>query len=65
MRTVRAAAADAAEESNKRVSVFATAPHKPTQILNKAPDTVVASPGAEPLPTPPPERSTHSSRAER
>jgi len=41
MRTVRAAAADA-EESNKRVSVFATTPHKHTQILNKAPDTVVA-----------------------
>ena len=42
MRTVRAAAA-AAEESNKRVSVFATTPHKHTQILNKAPDTVVAA----------------------
>jgi pimeloyl-ACP methyl ester carboxylesterase len=42
MRTVRAAAADA-EESNKRVSVFATTPHKHTQILNKAPDTVVAA----------------------
>jgi hypothetical protein len=42
MRTVRAAAADA-EESNKRVSVFATTPHKHTQILKKAPDTVVAA----------------------
>ena len=42
MRTVRAAVADA-EETNKRVSVFATAPHKHTQILNKAPDTVVAA----------------------
>ena len=42
MRTVRAAAADA-EESNERVSVFATTPHKHTQILNKAPDTVVAA----------------------
>ena len=41
MRTVRAAAA--AEESNERVSVFATTPHKHTQILNKAPDTVVAA----------------------
>ena len=42
MRTVRAAAADA-EASNERVSVFATTPHKHTQILNKAPDTVVAA----------------------
>jgi pimeloyl-ACP methyl ester carboxylesterase len=42
MRTVRAAAADA-EASNKRVSVFATTPHKHTQILNKAPDTVVGA----------------------
>jgi pimeloyl-ACP methyl ester carboxylesterase len=42
MRTVRAAAADA-EERNKRVSVFATTPHKHTQILSKAPDTVVAA----------------------
>jgi pimeloyl-ACP methyl ester carboxylesterase len=42
IRTVRAAAADA-QESNKRVSVFATTPHKHTQILNKAPDTVVAA----------------------
>ena len=33
---MRAAAADA-ETSNKRVSVFATTPHKHTQILNKAP----------------------------
>jgi ribosomal protein L18 len=39
---VRAAAADA-EASNARVSVFATTPHKHTQILNKAPDTVVAA----------------------
>jgi hypothetical protein len=42
MRTVRAAVADA-EESNERVSVFATTPHKHTQILSKAPDTVVAA----------------------
>ena len=42
MRTVRAAAA-VAEASNPRVSVFATTPHKHTQILNKAPDTVVAA----------------------
>jgi pimeloyl-ACP methyl ester carboxylesterase len=42
MRTVRAAVA-VAEESNKRVSVFATTPHKHTQILAKAPDTVVAA----------------------
>jgi hypothetical protein len=42
MRTVRAAVTDAVE-SNKRVSVFATTPHKHTQILNKAPDTVVAA----------------------
>ena len=42
MRTVRAAVVDA-EESNKRVSVFATTPHKHTQILSKAPDTVVAA----------------------
>ena len=42
MRTVRAAVADA-EASNERVSVFATTPHKHTQILNKAPDTVVAA----------------------
>jgi hypothetical protein len=41
MRTVRAAVADA-EGSNKRVSVFATTPHKHTQILTKAPDTVPA-----------------------
>jgi biotin synthase-related radical SAM superfamily protein len=41
MRTVRAAVADA-EERNERVSVFAITPHKHTQILNKAPDTVVA-----------------------
>jgi ribosomal protein L18 len=42
MRTVRAAVA-VAEASNRRVSVFATTPHKHTQILNKAPDTVVAA----------------------
>jgi pimeloyl-ACP methyl ester carboxylesterase len=42
MRRVRAAVADAVE-SNKRVSVFATTPHKHTQILSKAPDTVVAA----------------------
>ena len=42
MRTLRAATADA-EQSNQRVSVFATTPHKHTQILNKAPDTVVAA----------------------
>ncbi len=42
MRTMRGAAAKA-EASNKRVSVFATTPHKHTQILNKAPDTVVAA----------------------
>jgi ribosomal protein L18 len=39
---VRAAAADA-EASNERVSVFATTPHKHTQILSKAPDTVIAA----------------------
>jgi pimeloyl-ACP methyl ester carboxylesterase len=42
MRTVRAAAAEA-EESNERVSVFATTPHTHTQILKKAPGTVVAA----------------------
>ena len=42
MRTVRAAAAHA-EASNERVSVFATTPHKHTQILSKAPGTVVAA----------------------
>jgi pimeloyl-ACP methyl ester carboxylesterase len=42
MRTVRAAVADA-EASNELVSVFATTPHKHTQILSKAPDTVVAA----------------------
>ena len=42
MRTVRAAVTDA-EESNNRVSVFATTPHKHTQILSKAPETVVAA----------------------
>jgi len=42
MRTVRAAAADA-EGTNKRVSVFATTPHKHTQILTKAPDIVIAA----------------------
>ncbi len=42
MRTVRAAVTDAVE-SNERVSVFATTPQKHTQILNKAPETVVAA----------------------
>ncbi|HTZ85274.1 MAG TPA: alpha/beta hydrolase [Solirubrobacteraceae bacterium] len=42
MRTVRAAVADAGN-NNRRVSVFATTPHKHTQILNSAPDTVVAA----------------------
>ena len=42
MRTVRAAVVYA-EESNERVSVFATTPHKHTQILSKAPDTVTAA----------------------
>jgi pimeloyl-ACP methyl ester carboxylesterase len=42
MRTVRAAVTDAVER-NERVSVFATTPHKHTQILSKAPDTVVAA----------------------
>ena len=42
MRTVRAAVAGA-EERNERVSVFATTPKKHTQILSKAPDTVVAA----------------------
>lgn len=42
MRTARAAVAEAAE-SNERVSVFATTPHKHTQILGKAADTVVAT----------------------
>jgi hypothetical protein len=42
MRTVRAAVT-VAVESNERASVFATTPHKHTQILNKAPDTVVAA----------------------
>jgi pimeloyl-ACP methyl ester carboxylesterase len=42
MRTVRAAVTDAVE-SNKRVSLFATTPHKHTQILTKAPDTVVGA----------------------
>ena len=42
MRTVRAAVSDAADAS-KRVSVFATTPHKHTQILSKAPDTVAAA----------------------
>jgi pimeloyl-ACP methyl ester carboxylesterase len=32
-----------AEASNKRVSVFATTPYNHMQILNKAPDTVVAA----------------------
>jgi pimeloyl-ACP methyl ester carboxylesterase len=42
MRTVRAAVTDA-EASNERVTVFATTPHKHTQILDKASDTVVAA----------------------
>lgn len=42
MRTVRAAVADAVE-SNRRVSVFATAPSSHTQILGKAPDIVVGA----------------------
>jgi pimeloyl-ACP methyl ester carboxylesterase len=42
MRTVRAAVT-VAEASNPRVSVFATTPHKHTQILSRAPDTVVAA----------------------
>ena len=42
MRTVRAAVTDA-ETSSERVSVFATTPHKHTQILKKAPDDVVAA----------------------
>ena len=42
MRTVRAAVVDA-EASSERVSVFATTPHKHTQILSKAPDTVAAA----------------------
>jgi pimeloyl-ACP methyl ester carboxylesterase len=42
MRTARAAVAEA-EASNPRVSIFATTPHKHTQILNKAPETVVAA----------------------
>lgn len=42
MRTVRAAVTNA-EKDNQRVSVFATTPNKHTQILSKAPDTVVAA----------------------
>jgi pimeloyl-ACP methyl ester carboxylesterase len=42
MRTVRAAVTDAVD-SNERVTVFATVPQKHTQILNKAPDTVVGA----------------------
>jgi pimeloyl-ACP methyl ester carboxylesterase len=42
MRTLRAAVPDAVE-GNERVSLFATTPHKHTQILSKAPDTVVAA----------------------
>jgi pimeloyl-ACP methyl ester carboxylesterase len=42
MRTVRAAAAEAVQRS-ERVTVFATTPHKHTQILSKAPDGVVAA----------------------
>jgi ribosomal protein L18 len=32
-----------AEAANPRVSVFATSPHKHTQILSKDPGTVVAA----------------------
>ncbi len=42
MRRARAAVT-VAESLNPRVSVFATTPHKHTQILSKAPDTVVAA----------------------
>jgi pimeloyl-ACP methyl ester carboxylesterase len=42
MRTVRAAVAEA-EATNPRVSVAATTPHKHTQILSRAPDTVVTA----------------------
>jgi pimeloyl-ACP methyl ester carboxylesterase len=42
MRTVRAAV-DKATAANARVSVFATVPFKHTQILAKAPDTIVAA----------------------
>jgi hypothetical protein len=42
MRMVRSAVATA-EESNERVSVFATTPNSHAQILSKAPDTVVAA----------------------
>jgi pimeloyl-ACP methyl ester carboxylesterase len=42
MRTVRAAVTDA-EASNPRVSVFATTPHRHTQILSRAPETVAAA----------------------
>jgi pimeloyl-ACP methyl ester carboxylesterase len=42
MRTLRAAVTEA-EASNELVSVFATTPQKHTQILGKAPDTVVAA----------------------
>jgi len=42
MRTVRAAVTRA-EAANARVSVFAKAPHKHTQILGKDPDVVVAA----------------------
>jgi pimeloyl-ACP methyl ester carboxylesterase len=42
MRTARAAVTEA-EAANSRVSVFATTPHTHTQILRKAPETVVAA----------------------
>ncbi len=45
MRTVRAAVTDAVASNEERVSVFATAPEKHTQILSKAPETVVAAIG--------------------
>jgi hypothetical protein len=37
------AAVSGAVEANERVSVFATTPRSHTQILGKAPDTVVAA----------------------
>lgn len=42
MATVRAAVTEA-EQRNDRVSVFATTPHRHTQILSKAPETVLAA----------------------
>ena len=43
MRTVRAAVAVAEESNKQRVSVFATTPYKHTQILSRAPETVIAA----------------------